>query len=215
MYLSDTYEVHTLARGEVREGLDDRRSARVTHHAGIDVRNMESLAALELARFDCLVNNVGIAHDGILATQSSESIEDLIGVNLTSVVLLTKLFLRARIAVMQTGTIVNISSIIGIRGYAGLSVYSATKGGLDALTRSLAREMGPKGFRVNSVLPGYVETELSKNLDEGRKLQIVRRTPLGRLATVADISPVVEFLLSDRSGFITGQSVVVDGGLTV
>jgi 3-oxoacyl-[acyl-carrier protein] reductase len=125
------------------------------------------------------------------------------------------LYIRQRLTNKQPGVIVNVSSIIGIRGYAGLAAYSASKGGLDAMTRALAREMGSKGFRVNSVLPGYFESDLSKSLTEKQKQQIENRTPLGRLATYSDIVPVIRFLALDDSSFMTGQSIVVDGGITV
>ena len=135
--------------------------------------------------------------------------------NLISTLVLTKRYVRERLRVRKSGIIVNISSIIGIRGYAGLAAYSASKAGMDGMTRSLARELGPKGFRVNSVLPGYMETDMSKSLDSSQRNQIIRRTPLGRLATTVDVVQVVEFLISDRSSFVTGQSIVVDGGITV
>lgn len=185
------------------------------HLGEIDVRDFKTLDKLPLSEFDCLINNVGIAYDGILATQGIENIEDLIHVNLTSVIYLTKSYIRERLAKRKNGVIVSISSIIGVRGYAGLAVYSATKAGIDGMTRALAREMGGKGFRINSVLPGYVETDLSKSLTEQQKQQIIRRTPLGRLAKSEEIAHAVEFLISDKAGFITGQSLVVDGGITV
>ena len=214
LYLSDSYDVHTFSREDVSDSLDHPNAPRIKHFGGIDTRDKNQLGELPFVEYDCIVNNVGVAYDGILATQDMESIEYLIEVNLTSAIFLTKMFLRARLAARKPGIIVNISSIVGVRGYSGLAVYSATKAGLDGLTRSLAREMGPKGFRINSVLPGYVDTDLTKDLTDDQRKQIIRRTPLGRLATVKDISPVVEFLLSDRARFVTGQSIIVDGGLS-
>lgn len=210
LYSSD-YDVTSFSRGESDMG----ETEHFRHISGIDVRDFEQFKKLDLSTFDGIVNNVGIAYDGILATQSMENIEDLIRVNLTSVIALSKEYIRSRIPTRKPGVIVNISSIIGIRGYAGLAVYSATKAGIDGMTRALAREMGPKGFRINSVLPGYVDTDLSKSLTDSQRQQIIRRTPLGRLATAKDIASAVEFLLSDKSEFITGQSLVVDGGITV
>jgi 3-oxoacyl-[acyl-carrier protein] reductase len=112
------------------------------------------------------------------------------------------------------GRIINISSILGIRGFKGASVYSASKSAIDGFTRSLARELGSKGIRVNSISPGFMYTDMTKNMSEEKKAQIIRRTPLGRLGEVGDILGLVRFLLSNESSFITGQTFVVDGGLT-
>jgi 3-oxoacyl-[acyl-carrier protein] reductase len=170
---------------------------------------------LPLAECDVLINNAAIASDGLLATQSEQSIREVIDVNLIGTLLLTKRWVRARLTKQKSGCIVNISSIIGMRGYAGLAAYSATKAGLDGITRALARELGPKQFRVNSVLPGYVETDMSRLLTAPQRDQIIRRTPLGRLATATDISSVVAFLVSPAAGFVTGQCITVDGGICV
>jgi 3-oxoacyl-[acyl-carrier protein] reductase len=109
---------------------------------------------------------------------------------------------------------VNISSIVGLSGYRGLAVYSATKAALDGMTRALARELGSRGIVVNSVAPGYLRTEMSHGLDEDQLNQIVRRTPAGRLGEPADIARLVLFLTDPLNDYITGQVVVADGGLT-
>ena len=114
----------------------------------------------------------------------------------------------------RAGSIINISSIIGIRGYSGLAAYGATKAGIDGMTRALAREVGPAGIRVNSVAPGYLRTEMTHGLTENQLRQIANRTPLGRLGTAEDVTGLVEFLLSDDSRFITGQVIAVEGGIT-
>jgi 3-oxoacyl-[acyl-carrier protein] reductase len=206
------YRVITFARGASISQIKE-----IVHLEDIDVQEPENFEQLEdfLSQADGLVNNVGMAYDGILATQGYESIYKMISVNLTSIINLTKFYLRLRLKKRLNGNVVTISSIISQRGFAGLSTYAATKGALNSLTLALAREMGSKGFRFNAVLPGYFESELSKSLSEGKKQQIIRRTPLGRLATTADICPLVEFLLSEQSSFITGQLISVDGGLTV
>ena len=211
LYLSRSgYDVVGCARGEPA-------APSFAHISGIDFAQPATLERLDplFPEIDALVNNVGIASDGLLATQSEEAIASLINVNLTSTLLLTKRYVRMRLKARRCGVVVNISSIIALRGYAGLAAYSASKAGLDGMTRALARELGPKGFRVNSVMPGYIETGMSKSLTTEQKRSIIGRTPLGRLAKVDDVSPVVEFLLSDKARFVTGQSIVVDGGITV
>jgi 3-oxoacyl-[acyl-carrier protein] reductase len=105
-----------------------------------------------------------------------------------------------------------ISSVVAARGSPGLSVYAATKAGLEGFARSLARELGSRGIRVNALAPGFLETELSASLSEEDRGRIVRRTPLGRLGQAADIVGAVEFLASPRAGFITGQVITIDGG---
>jgi 3-oxoacyl-[acyl-carrier protein] reductase len=112
------------------------------------------------------------------------------------------------------GSIVNVSSVNAVRGHGGVSVYSATKAALDGLTRSLARELGPRNIRINSVAPGYFASDMVGEISQEATARIRRRTPLGRLAEPEEISEAVHFLASARSGFITGQVLVVDGGLT-
>jgi 3-oxoacyl-[acyl-carrier protein] reductase len=160
-----------------------------------------------------LVNNAGIGTEGIFASMRLSDIDLCVDVNLRGTLYLT--WFCARLMIQRRGgCIVNVSSIAGIRGHSGLAVYSATKAGLDGMTRSLARELGPRGIRVNSIAPGYFESEMVDHVDEAAKARIVRRTPLGRLATVDDIAEVVLFMISPSASFITGQTIAVDGGLT-
>ncbi len=164
-------------------------------------------------RIDALINNAAVAYDGALATFPEDRIASLIAVNLTSVLVLTKAVSRLML-LRSSGRIINISSIIGLRGYNGLSVYSASKAGLLGLTRSLARELGPRKITVNAIAPGYLETEMSHGLTPSQKQQIIRRTPLGRLGQSEDVVSLAEFLLSDSAAFITGETITVDGGIT-
>ena len=161
-----------------------------------------------------LVNNAGIAVQGVLASFPVVDAERILQVNLLAALRMSRLVLRGMLVANSPGRIINISSIIGTRGYAGLSAYSASKAGLDGMTRALARELGPRNITVNSVAPGYLRTEMSHGLRERQLDQIVRRTPLGRLGEPADVAPVIRFLLSDDAQFITGQTLIVDGGLT-
>ena len=159
-----------------------------------------------------VINNAGVAVDGVLTLTRAQDISKVLALNLEGAIRLARAGIKSML-LGGTGCIVNISSIIGQRGYSGLSVYSATKAGLDGFSRSLARELGERNIRVNSVAPGYLETEMSSTLGEAHRTQIVRRTPLGRLGRVEDVTGIVRFLLSDEARFITGQTMVVDGGI--
>lgn len=161
-----------------------------------------------------LINCAGIAKDGVIATIKNEDVDELLAVNLAGTIHLTRAVVRQMLLSKSGGSIINISSIIGLRGYSGLAAYAATKGGMDAMTRALARELGSRSIRVNSIAPGYLETEMTHGLGEGQKLQIIRRTPLGRLGKPEDVTGAVLFFLSAASAFITGQVLTVDGGVT-
>jgi 3-oxoacyl-[acyl-carrier protein] reductase len=162
---------------------------------------------------DVLVNNAGVARDGILSLTSDEDIDTVIDLNLKGTIYMTRLVSRRMLA-RRSGTIVNISSIVGRSGYRGLAVYSSTKAALDGFTRAMARELGSRGITVNGVAPGYLRTEMSHGLDEAQLGQIVRRTPAGRLGEPDDVARAVQFLTDPRNSYITGHILVVDGGLT-
>jgi 3-oxoacyl-[acyl-carrier protein] reductase len=163
---------------------------------------------------DVLVNNAGVANDGILALFSDDDVDTVIDLNLKGTISITRAVVRQMLASGQGGRIVNISSIVGRSGYRGLAVYSATKAALDGMTRALARELGSRGIIVNSVAPGYSRTEMSHGLDDSQLDQIVRRTPAGRLGEPADVARAVQFLADRANDYITGQVLVIDGGLT-
>jgi len=182
-----------------------------------DRADCEALVKATVARFgstiDVLVNNAGVARDGVLALFSEEDTDTVIDLNLKGTIHLTKLVSRRMLAAGD-GAIVNVSSIVGLSGYRGLAVYSATKAALDGFTRAMARELGSKGITVNGIAPGYLRTEMSHGLDEAQLQQIVRRTPAGRLGDPEDIARAVLFLTAPENDYITGQVLVVDGGLT-
>lgn len=162
---------------------------------------------------DVLVNNAGVARDGILALVPDEDIDTVVDLNLKGTIYMTRLVSRRMLA-RGRGSIVNISSIVGRSGYRGLAVYSATKAALDGFTRAMARELGSRGITVNAIAPGYLRTEMSHGLDESQLQQIVRRTPAGRLGEPEDIARAAQFLTDPRNSYLTGQVLVVDGGLT-
>ena len=162
---------------------------------------------------EVLVNNAGVAIDGLLPLMKDDDIDTLVDIDLKSVLFLTKRVLRPML-LLNWGRIINISSVVGISGYRGLSVYGATKAALDGFTRGLAREVGVRNITVNSIAPGYLRTEMTHGLDPDQMKQIVRRTPVGRLGEVEDVAAMVLFLASEGAGFVTGQTLVVDGGIT-
>jgi 3-oxoacyl-[acyl-carrier protein] reductase len=162
-----------------------------------------------------LVNCAGVAAVGVLAMMRDDLIDLAIATNLKGTLTLTRQVVRLMRLRTEGGSIVNISSVVGSRGYRGMAVYAATKGGIDAMTRALARELGGWRIRVNSVAPGYLRTEMSASVEENQLEKILRRTPLHRLGRPEDVVGPVRFLLSDESAFMTGQVIVVDGGITV
>ena len=178
-----------------------------------DAKSFIDAVVARWGRVDVLVNNAGVARDGILGMVPDEDVDTVIDLNLKGTIYVTRLVSRRMLA-RGHGYIVNISSIVGRSGYRGLSVYSATKAALDGFTRALARELGSRGIVVNGVAPGYLRTEMSHGLDEGQLGQIVRRTPAGRLGDPGDIARVVQFLTDPANTYLTGQILVVDGGLT-
>ncbi|MBX9929421.1 MAG: SDR family oxidoreductase [Gemmatimonadaceae bacterium] len=161
-----------------------------------------------------LINNSAIAVDGVLATLPEIEIARMLDVNLSGSIRLARLVLRQMLRRTGGGRIINISSIVGTRGYNGLAVYSATKAGLDGFSRALAREVGRRGITVNSIAPGYMETEMSSGLQSAELKQILRRTPIGRLATPADVWGGVAFLLGPSADFVTGITLLIDGGIS-
>lgn len=162
---------------------------------------------------DVLINNAGVARDGVLGLFNDDDVDTVVDLNLKGTIYVTRQVSRRMLA-RGGGSIVNISSIVGRSGYRGLAVYSATKAALDGFTRAMARELGSRGITVNGIAPGYLRTEMSHGLDEAQLQQIVRRTPAGRLGEPEDIARAAQFLTDPRNTYLTGQILVIDGGLT-
>ena len=220
--LEEAYTVATFSRSAtpfVQEQQErDPDSARF-YWAAVDGRDDEALkrfidtVAERYGDIDVLVNNASIGRFGLFALMRLSDISQSLEVNLRANILLTRLCTPFMLA-CASGCIINISSVNAVRGNAGVAVYSATKAALDGFTRALARELGPKNIRVNSLAPGYFASDMVAGLTAPQLRRIVRSTPLGRLGTADEIAAVVLFLMSPGAAFITGQTLVVDGGLT-
>jgi 3-oxoacyl-[acyl-carrier protein] reductase len=218
--LAAGYRVSTFSRART-EFIDQRASHPALFFERADICDSQTLSRfLDQAKEKFglpygLVNCAGVATVGVLPLLRESQVDQAIATNLRGTLILTRLALRQMRLRGGGGSIVNISSVVGLRGYRGMAVYAATKGGIDAMTRALARELGSWGIRVNSVAPGYLRTEMSESLKHEQLEKILRRTPLGRLGVPEDVVGPVKFLLSDESAFVTGQNLVVDGGITV
>ena len=164
-----------------------------------------------LGSIDIVVNNAGITRDNLLIRMKEDEWDSVIAVNLKGSFNLSKAVARSMMK-QRSGCIVNIASIIGMMGNAGQANYAASKGGLIALTKSLAKEMAPRGIRVNAVAPGFIATEMTNKIPEKLREEMVRSIPLGRMGEPDDVAAVVSFLTSPAAGYITGQVIVVDGG---
>lgn len=174
-------------------------------------------AAARFGRIDHCIANAAIAHEGVLATMRDDEIDAMLAVNVKGSIVLVRESVRQMLvhhgnAASRHCSITLISSVVAERGSPGLSVYAATKAALEGFGISLARELGPRGIRVNIVAPGFLETDLSAPLSPENRERIARRTALGRLGTAADIVGAVLFLTSAASGFVTGQILAADGG---
>ena len=166
----------------------------------------------EAGDVDILVNNAGLTRDGLLARMSDDDWRTVIDTNLSSVFYTCRAVTRPMMK-KRAGVIVNVSSIVGVHGNWGQTNYAASKAGIIGFTKSLARELGSRNIRANVVAPGYVQTQLTEVLPEEATRAMVQNTPLGRVATPDEIAGAVRFLSSDDASFITGEVLLVDGGL--
>ena len=179
-----------------------------------DVASAEDAKRLveEAGDLDVLVNNAGLTRDGLLARMSDDDWRTVIDTNLSSVFYTCRAVTRPMMK-KRGGSIVNISSVVGVHGNWGQTNYAASKAGIIGFTKSLARELGSRNIRANVVAPGYVKTQLTDVLPEEATAAMIQNTPLGRVAEPEEIVGAVRFLASDEASFITGEVLLVDGGL--
>jgi 3-oxoacyl-[acyl-carrier protein] reductase len=180
-----------------------------------DLESINSLLSTVIDRFGAptiLINNAGITKDNLLLRMKEEEWLDVVNTNLTSVFRLSKACVKA-MTKARWGRIVTISSVVGSMGNGGQSNYSATKAGVEGFSRALAKELGSRSITVNSVAPGFIETDMTKELPEASKASMLQQIPLARLGTPSEIAAVVKFLISDAAGYITGETIHVNGGM--
>jgi len=216
--LDANYIVTTFSRS-TSDFVEAQRGGARFHWAPVashDDAAVEAFVAAVTERYggvDVLINNAAVGRFGSFPLMRMPEIDETLAVNLRSSILLARLCTPSMVA-RTAGCILNVSSVNALRGNGGVAVYSAAKAALDGFTRALARELGPRNIRVNSLAPGYFASEMVRGLDERQVQRLVRSTPLGRLGTLGEIADAALFLISPAASFITGHTLVVDGGLT-
>jgi 3-oxoacyl-[acyl-carrier protein] reductase len=221
---TEKYRVIAVARKETDQLTSAIRDAgshngKSIHFVPFDLALIEAIGPFvsklrkEFGPIHGLVNNAGISFDGALSLMANSRIEQMVRLNTLSPIILTKYVVRSMMS-DGGGRVVNVASIMGFTGYSGLCAYGATKASLIGFTRSLAREVGRMGVNVNSVAPGFIDTEMTQALTEQQRQQITRRCALKRFAEIEDVANAVEFLLGCKSKNITGTVLTVDAGST-
>jgi 3-oxoacyl-[acyl-carrier protein] reductase len=196
---------------EEAEAVAGEAGARAIQAELADAEEAKQLVA-EAGDLDILVNNAGVTRDGVIARMSDEDWNQVIATNLSGTFYTCRAAARGMMK-RRSGSIVNISSIVGLHGNPGQTNYSASKAGIIGLTKALARELGVRGVRANVVAPGYVDTRLTQVIADEMKDTMLATTPLGRFGQPEDVAGAVRFLCSDEASFITGEVLLVDGGL--
>ena len=199
-------EIETLGRKAFTGTVD------VTKAAEADDFTQKSLD--KFGKIDILINNAGITRDGLLVRMSETDWDLVLAVNLKGAFNFTKAVAKVMMK-QRDGRIVNMASIIGIMGNAGQANYAASKGGLIAFTKTVAKELASRNVRANAIAPGFIQTDMTAKLSDNVKSEMLKFVPLGKLGTVQDVANLALFLVSDESSYITGQVVQVDGGMVM
>ncbi len=212
--------VGTATSDQGAQAIGEKLAAASYKGAGmkLDVRDPESVAAVLAAITESygapaiLVNNAGITADNLLMRMKDDEWDDVIGTNLSSVYRLSKAVLRG-MTKGRWGRIINISSVVGGMGNAGQSNYAAAKAGMEGFTRALAREVGSRAITVNAVAPGFIDTDMTRALNDSQRSVMLEQIPLARLGQAEEIAAAVAFLASESAGYITGATLPVNGGM--
>ena len=212
------YISNQAAAGNVVKSIEDAGCSAVAVQGDVtksdDVERIFAETADALGPVEILVNNAGIIKDSLLVRMSDEDWDSVIDLDLRSVFLCTRAAIRTMVR-SRWGRIINIGSVIGLRGNAGQANYAAAKAGMVGFTQSIAKEVASRNITVNCVAPGYVETDIVEDLPKELKQLIMDRVPLGRFGQPSEIAGMVGFLASDAASYITGQAIAVDGGLVI
>ena len=199
----------------------DKTKANILEHKNLTVENLDLSSKDSVSEFQekvesfkpsILINNAGVTKDNLFLRMSENDWTEVIETNLNGTYRLTKIFLKDMIK-NKWGRIINISSTSAVLGNKGQANYAAAKAGIEAMSRSLARELGSRNINVNCVAPGFIETDMTKEISEGNEDLLASQIPLGRLGKPDEIAEVVGFLASDQANYITGQTIHVNGGL--
>lgn len=213
-----TYNSNEAAANEVVAAIDSRggkvSAYKVDVALGHDVQTLIDGVIREHSTIDILVNNAGVTKDGLLMRMSENDWDQVLDTNLKGVFLTTKAAIRQMMA-QKRGKIINLTSVVALSGNAGQANYCASKAGVIGFTKSIAREVASRGITVNAIAPGYIETDMTNKLNVQQREVMLSKVPLKRAGRPEDIAMAVAFLASDEADYITGQTIVVDGGMAM
>lgn len=205
---------------ETLEAIADLENDVNAHALVCNVSDADSVDALakgvldENGKLDFLINNAGITRDGLILRMSNDDFDDVINTNLRGAFLVCRAFARS-MAKARSGRMINIGSVVGLTGNAGQANYAASKAGLLGLTKSLAQELAGRNVTANVIAPGFIETDMTASLPDDVKTEMLKLIPLSRFGQGKDVAQAVAFLCSDAAAYITGQTLAVDGGMTM
>ena len=212
-YVSDKTDVESLKKEFDEKGVDSLiLKADVSKKE--EVEEVVKQAIEKFEKIDVLVNNAGITKDNLLMRMSEEEFDKVIEINLKGTYLVTKTVSKYMMK-QRKGSIINLSSVVGVSGNAGQCNYSASKAGIIGFTKSIAKELASRNIRANAVAPGFIETDMTDVLSDAVKESIYNQIPLKRMGTVKEVAELIYFLGSEKSSYITGQVINVDGGMVM